>query len=76
MRNHNITTSVIFHANPWLDFCPSQEGAAAAKLVNNEMKELCTQQEGKLFAFEETLPLSAPPTDDITEIHRLKHFPT
>jgi len=74
MATHNITTSVISLANPWLDFLPSHEAAAAAKLINNEMDEICAQHEGRLFAFG-TLPLSAPPSDIIAEVHRLRTLP-
>ena len=74
MADHDITTSVISLANPWLDFLPSHEAATAAKRVNDEMEDLCARYEGKLFAFG-TLPLSAPPSDIIAEIHRLRTLP-
>lgn len=74
MTAHNISTSVISLANPWLDFLPSQEGLVAAKTVNNELEEICAQHEGRLFAFG-TLPLSAPAPDIISEIHHLRSLP-
>ncbi|KAI9876864.1 MAG: hypothetical protein M1830_005427 [Pleopsidium flavum] len=74
MTAHNITTSVITLANPWLDFLPSQEAASASKLVNNGMEEICAQHEDRLFAFG-TLPSSAPLSDIIVEIHCLRTLP-
>lgn len=74
MADHGITISVISFANLWLDFLPSDEAAAAAKRVNDEMKELCARCEGKSFAFG-TIPLSGPPAAITAEIHRLRTLP-
>ncbi len=71
MKKHDITTSVISLANPWLDFVPSHEVVPAAELVNDEMEEICAQNEGQLFAFG-TLPLTASTSDIVAEIHRLQ----
>ena len=74
MKTHNISTSVISLANPWLDFLPSQEAADVARTVNDEMDSLCAGAEGKLYAFG-TLPLSAPGDEVIEELKRLKSLP-
>ncbi|KAL8799521.1 MAG: hypothetical protein Q9182_005830 [Xanthomendoza sp. 2 TL-2023] len=74
MTTHGIHTSVISLANPWLDFLPPSEGPQWARTINNELETLCKDHEGKLYAFA-TLPLSAPPPEIVTEIHRLHHSP-
>lgn len=75
MDAHGISTSVVSLANPWLDFLPPSQAAAAAKSVNNEVEAICARHEGRLFAFG-TLPLSATHTEEIVaEIERLRTLP-
>ncbi|KAF2236243.1 uracil-5-carboxylate decarboxylase [Viridothelium virens] len=71
MDKHHIQTSVISLANPWLDFLPSNEGAEAARRVNDDIDAMCGQFPGRLYAFG-TLPLSAPADQVVAEIVRLK----
>ncbi|PGH19412.1 hypothetical protein AJ80_03912 [Polytolypa hystricis UAMH7299] len=81
MRTHNITTSVISLANPWLDFLSPDEAAFWATKINDDLNALCESQaphsgtllneSSLLFAFG-ALPLSAPSTDIIAnEINRM-----
>ncbi|EGC44490.1 uracil-5-carboxylate decarboxylase [Histoplasma capsulatum var. duboisii H88] len=83
MRQHNITTSVISLANPWLDFLPAQDAAIWAEKVNDDLERICAEQHAQesrgsagethcsLFAFG-ALPLSAPdPAIIVDEIQRL-----
>ncbi|KAG5300812.1 uracil-5-carboxylate decarboxylase [Histoplasma ohiense] len=44
MRQHNITTSVISLANPWLDFLPAQDAAIWAEQINNDLERICAEQ--------------------------------
>jgi len=71
MDTHHIDISVISLANPWLDFLPAGEAAAAARRINDDMNEQCTIYPGRLFAFG-TLPLSGSVEDVVDEIRRLK----
>ncbi|KAL8739405.1 MAG: hypothetical protein Q9190_007792 [Brigantiaea leucoxantha] len=72
MNTHEISTSVISLANPWLDFLPAKEGADVAIVVNNEMEQLCASAEpGRLYAFG-TLPLSASTEEVAKEVLRLQ----
>ncbi|KAK2732627.1 hypothetical protein FQN55_004052 [Onygenales sp. PD_40] len=88
MRKHNITTSVISLANPWLDFLAPSDAAHWAEQINNDLEKICAEQSAKassvdgkklalneyysLFAFG-ALPLSAPSADIVAnEISRLK----
>ncbi|KAI7330734.1 uracil-5-carboxylate decarboxylase [Hortaea werneckii] len=70
MRNHGIDVSVISLANPWLDWLPFFEAAEVARTVNDDVERMCTEHEGKLYAFG-TLPLSAPVEQVTAEIKRL-----
>ncbi|KAI6819980.1 uracil-5-carboxylate decarboxylase [Hortaea werneckii] len=70
MRNHGMDVSVISLANPWLDWLPSSEAAEVARTVNDDVELMCTEHEGKLYAFG-TLPLSAPVEQVTAEIKRL-----
>ncbi|OJD17886.1 hypothetical protein AJ78_02058 [Emergomyces pasteurianus Ep9510] len=47
MREHNITTSVISLANPWLDFLPAQHAAHWAEQINNDLERICAEQREK-----------------------------
>ncbi|KAF2201009.1 uracil-5-carboxylate decarboxylase [Delitschia confertaspora ATCC 74209] len=70
MDLHNISTSVISLANPWLDFLPAEEAADAARRINDEVNSICSQYPGRLYAFG-TLPLSGPVDTVVSEIERL-----
>lgn len=61
MKTHNITTSVISLANPWLDFLSPEEGPRWAEKVNSELEDICSASQNSLYAFA-TLPLSASPS--------------
>lgn len=70
MDLHNIDTSVISLANPWLDFLPAEEAGAAAQKINDDVNDQCSQFPGRLYFFG-TLPLSASPEVITSEIERL-----
>ncbi|KAK5103567.1 hypothetical protein LTS08_002985 [Lithohypha guttulata] len=76
MRQHNISTSVVSLANPWLDFLPSHTALGTAQQINNELNTACESQNAKqdstqrLYAFA-SLPLSAKPDEIVSEIQRL-----
>lgn len=83
MSHHNITTSVLSLANPWLDFLPADTAGATAQQINTSFETMCsttnatttTTQTKKLFFFG-TLPLTAPtPTilACITHLTTLRH---
>ena len=74
METHGIDISVISLANPWLDWLPSEDAAAAARTINDDVEKMCLENEGKLYAFG-TLPLSAPAQDVVAEIKRLAGLP-
>jgi aminocarboxymuconate-semialdehyde decarboxylase len=74
MDAHRIDISVISLANPWLDWLPSEEAAKTAKKVNDDVERMCTEHEGRLYAFG-TLPLSAPAAEVVKEIERLATLP-
>ncbi|QIW94946.1 hypothetical protein AMS68_000464 [Peltaster fructicola] len=70
MDQHRIDISVISLANPWLDFVDPAEASNMARLVNDNMNQLCAESGGRLYAFG-TLPLSAPVAEIVQEIKRL-----
>ena len=74
MKTHDITTSVISLANPWLDFLNREEGPQWAEKVNNELEETCSRSQNRLYAFA-TLPLSASASRITGEIKRLPLLP-
>lgn len=74
MDTHGIDISVISLANPWLDWLPSEEAAATARTVNDDVERMCVEHEGRLYAFG-TLPLSAPAGEVVAEIERLATLP-
>ncbi|KAL8926632.1 MAG: hypothetical protein Q9172_001707 [Xanthocarpia lactea] len=74
MNMHDIHTSVISLANPWLDFLSPEEGAMWARIINDELDVICMQNEKRLYAFA-TLPLSASPPIIVEEINRLEELP-
>ncbi|OJD21118.1 hypothetical protein ACJ73_07544 [Blastomyces percursus] len=50
MRKHNITTSVISLANPWLNFLPAQDAYHRAERINNDLENICAEQYAKVKA--------------------------
>ncbi|KAF7680758.1 hypothetical protein GT037_002409 [Alternaria burnsii] len=70
MDLHKIDKSVISLANPWLDFLPAEEAGDAAKKINDDVNDQCSQYPGRLYFFG-TLPLSASPEAITAEIERL-----
>ena len=74
MTTHEIGTSVISLANPWLDFLPSCEALFAARDINRDLEDICTASDGRLYAFG-TLPVSAPSEEILLEIHHLTTLP-
>lgn len=70
METHGIGVSVISLANPWLDWLPRDDAAEAARKINDDVERMCSEHEGKLYAFG-TLPLSAPAESVVKEIERL-----
>lgn len=74
MKTHDITTSIISLANPWLDFLSPEEGPQWAEKVNNELEDICSTSLKRLYAFA-TLPLSASASRIVGEIHRLSLLP-
>ncbi|KAL8635747.1 MAG: hypothetical protein Q9226_009321 [Calogaya cf. arnoldii] len=73
MDTHNIHTSVISLANPWLDFLPAEESVEWARTINDEMQVLCKINGHRLYAFA-TLPLSASPEAIVAEIVRIRQL--
>lgn len=76
MKTHNITTSVVSLANPWLDFLSPEEGPRWAEKVNSELEDICSASQNSLYAFA-TLPLSASPSQIASMIqclHSLSHI--
>ena len=53
MNTHNITTSVISLANPWLDFLKPAEARDMATRLNDDMQTLCASPaaEKRLYGF-------------------------
>ncbi|KAL9102101.1 MAG: hypothetical protein Q9163_002705 [Psora crenata] len=71
MDIHNIQSSVVSLANPWLDFLSPEEGIEWAPRVNDELENISKHNGGQLYAFG-TLPLSGPSQAIVGEIHRIK----
>ena len=75
MDIHNIHSSVISLANPWLDFLAPNESASWARTVNDELEAICSQnKQNRLYAFA-TLPLSSSPEMIAAETTRLQQLP-
>lgn len=74
MDAHQIDISVISLANPWLDWLPSEEAAEIARKVNDDVESMCSEHEGRLYAFG-TLPLSAHAEEVVREVQRLSALP-
>lgn len=72
MNTHNIKTSIISLANPWLDFLHSDDTnlAIIASELNDELENLCENSSGRIYGFA-TLPIKNS-IASIKEIHRLK----
>ena len=73
MDAHKIRTSVVSLANPWLDFLSPSEGNDWAQRVNDELERISQSSGGRLYAFG-TLPLSAPSSTIVDEIHRINRL--
>lgn len=71
MDKHSIDISVVSLANPWLDFLDPSEAAATAKLINDDINNVCVSHPGRLYAFG-ALPLSGSANIVVAEIRRLK----
>jgi predicted TIM-barrel fold metal-dependent hydrolase len=69
MDKHNIQTSVVSLANPWLDFMEGQEAASVAQELNDELQHMCEQSNGRLLGMA-TLPVRNPKAA-VKEIDRL-----
>jgi predicted TIM-barrel fold metal-dependent hydrolase len=86
MATHNITTSVLSLANPWLDFLPPDEAFSTATQINASFEAMCaatnnststptpTKPPPKLYFFA-TLPLTAPTPQILTTITTLPTLP-
>ena len=72
MNAHNIKTSIISLANPWLDFLHSDDATLSiiASELNDELENLCENSSGRIYGFA-TLPIKNS-VASIKEIHRLK----
>eukprot|EP01038_Epipyxis_sp_PR26KG_P009329 gene9329-12571_t len=73
MDTHNITHSVISLANPWLDFLYGEEAENVAKELNDELQNICSSSNGRIFGFA-ALPVRNQ-SACLKEIERLKQFP-
>jgi aminocarboxymuconate-semialdehyde decarboxylase len=74
MDRHNISTSVISLANPWLDFIDDGDFAIdMAVQINDWFEETCARHNGRLYAFG-VLPMKASIQSIQAEIRRLKTF--
>ncbi|KAK4032228.1 2-amino-3-carboxymuconate-6-semialdehyde decarboxylase [Parachaetomium inaequale] len=74
MSRHNITTSVLSLANPWLDFLPPDEAGATAHEINTSFESMCASEPGRLYFFG-TLPLTAPLETILASITHLTTLP-
>ena len=74
MNTHNIKTSIISLANPWLDFLHSDDATLSiiASELNDELENLCENSSGRIYGFA-TLPIKNSKAS-IKEIHRLKEL--
>lgn len=70
MDKHNITTSVISLANPWLDWLLHSIAGSTASAINDEVNTTCSLYPSRLFFFA-TLPLSGSTSTILSEISRL-----
>ena len=55
MDNHNIQTSIVSLANPWLDFLTGDAAASAAMELNDELQSICEMYPSRIYGFA-TLP--------------------
>lgn len=70
MQNHQITTSIISLANPWLDFAKGSTANALAQELNDELQSICEGSNKKLYGLA-TLPIRNL-EGSIKEIERIK----
>jgi predicted TIM-barrel fold metal-dependent hydrolase len=69
MDTHNIDTSIISLANPWLDFLEGDAAASVAQELNDELENMCATSNGRLLGMA-TLPVRNPQAA-VKEIDRL-----
>jgi predicted TIM-barrel fold metal-dependent hydrolase len=67
MAKHDITTSVLSLANPWLDFLKEKEVSSIAKDLNQDMQEYC--QDPRFYGFG-VLPVNSP-SESVKELERI-----
>jgi aminocarboxymuconate-semialdehyde decarboxylase len=71
MDAHGIDISIISMGNPWLDFLGLEERPGeVAKVMNDEMEQICSEAEGRLFFFG-ALPLTGGVDVVVEEVKRL-----
>jgi len=74
MAKFDIQISVLSVANPWLDFFETDEEQIEwAKVLNDEMNDICKTNPGKFYAFG-LLPLRNPKAC-VDELKRMKDLP-
>ncbi|KAF2670545.1 amidohydrolase 2 [Microthyrium microscopicum] len=72
MDTHDINTSVVSLANPWLDFISDpEEGTRLAREVNDWFEKTCAESGGRLYFFG-VLPMRAGVDAICEEVKRLK----
>lgn len=69
MDAHNIESSIISLANPWLDFLSGNEAASMSQELNDELQNICEKSNGRLYGFA-TLPVRNPAAA-VKEVERL-----
>ncbi|KAJ3223975.1 hypothetical protein HK099_000459 [Clydaea vesicula] len=70
MDLHNIQTSVISTANPWLDFLKAEEQIEAATKLNKDLSDICLESDKRIYGFG-ILPLYSIKAS-IEEVNRIK----
>jgi aminocarboxymuconate-semialdehyde decarboxylase len=70
MDRHNIQTSIVSLANPWLDFLQGEEAANVAQELNDELLQICANSKNRLKGFA-TLPVRNAAAA-IREVQRLR----
>lgn len=70
MDMHNIETSIISLANPWLDFLTGDAAASVAQELNDELQAMCEVSGGRLLGMA-TLPVRNPKAA-VREVERIK----
>lgn len=69
MEEYSVDRSILSLGNPWLDFCPADQGARLAAQINDDLAEICAQHPQHFWN------LACLPASDvqasINELHRL-----